>query len=210
MIKAIIFDYDGVLVKSIDAYIPYFQKVLTKHGYAEPTGEEIRKNYYMTDHDLLQVLSGERSEEKIQAMIDDPEPEPYDKVAVASKVKETLEALKRYKLGVVSNAERKHVLEPLVRSGIEGYFSVIVTMEDTRVHKPDPAPIKLALSKIGVEPDQAVYVGDYPTDVAAGKAAGTKVIYLSDIPDGGEDARVHVFSEIPDAIRKIEKPHTNI
>ena len=210
MIKAILFDYDGVLVDSFEAYAPYYQKIVEKHGDSVPSKEEIRKHYYLTDHDLFQALSGEHSEEKIKAMLSDPEPEPFDNIVVADGVKGTLEAMKAYKLGVVSSAPREHVLTPLVRHGIDGYFTVVITGEDTHLHKPDPAPIKLALSKLRVNPEEAVYIGDYPTDITAGKAAGTKVIYFSKVPDGREDARVKSFSGIPSAVAGIEAAHANV
>ncbi len=210
MIEAVIFDFDGVIVNSFDAYAAYLKKVLTKHGYTEPSDATIRKHFYLTDRELLRVLSGERSEEKLDELADDLEHVPFESIAVAEKAKETLDRLKRYRLGIVSSARKEDVLTPLRLNGLEGYFSVVIADEDTHRHKPDPEPIRLALSRLKTLPENAVYVGDYPSDITAGKAAGAKAIYLSDEPDGREDARVDAFKEIPSAIEKIFSPHANV
>ncbi len=47
---------------------------------------------------------------------------------------------------------------------------------DTEAHKPSPEPILLALERLGAGPERAVYVGDAPVDVAAGKAAGVATV----------------------------------
>jgi pyrophosphatase PpaX len=54
-----------------------------------------------------------------------------------------------------------------------GAFDAVVTCEDTDRHKPDPAPVAHCLTLLGADPAAAVYVGDAPFDVRAGRAAGT-------------------------------------
>lgn len=53
-----------------------------------------------------------------------------------------------------------------------GAFDAIVTCEDTERHKPDPAPVAHCLALLGADPGDAVYVGDAPFDVRAGRSAG--------------------------------------
>jgi pyrophosphatase PpaX len=56
------------------------------------------------------------------------------------------------------------------------HFSIVIASEDTARHKPDPAPIHLALERLGVAPDRACYVGDAPFDIAAAQGAGVTAI----------------------------------
>ncbi|MFI5311160.1 MAG: HAD family hydrolase [Gemmatimonadales bacterium] len=56
------------------------------------------------------------------------------------------------------------------------YFPLVVGVEATTKHKPEPEPVLFALEKLGVAPDQAVFVGDSPHDVGAGNAAGVATI----------------------------------
>ena len=55
---------------------------------------------------------------------------------------------------------------------LEHLFEVVVASEDTERHKPDPAPVLLALDRMSARPEGAAYVGDSPFDVAAANAAG--------------------------------------
>jgi pyrophosphatase PpaX len=52
------------------------------------------------------------------------------------------------------------------------FFEVVVTADDSDAHKPSPEPILLALERLGAEAEGAIYIGDSPVDVAAGRAAG--------------------------------------
>ncbi|MBK9698012.1 MAG: HAD-IA family hydrolase [Propionibacteriaceae bacterium] len=56
---------------------------------------------------------------------------------------------------------------------------VTITMEDTLLHKPDPEPLLLAVSRLGGEPAQAAYVGDAVVDVQAAQAAGMAAIAVT-------------------------------
>jgi pyrophosphatase PpaX len=51
-------------------------------------------------------------------------------------------------------------------------FAVIIGAEATTSHKPDPEPLLLAASRLGVPAEGALYVGDAPNDVLAARAAG--------------------------------------
>jgi pyrophosphatase PpaX len=60
--------------------------------------------------------------------------------------------------------------------GLREYFDAVVTAGDTSAHKPSAEPLLLALERLGAPADRAVYVGDAPVDVAAGKAAGVATV----------------------------------
>lgn len=75
----------------------------------------------------------------------------------------------RLPLGIVTGRPRRDARRLLERHGLEQYFAVLVTMEDASP-KPDPAPVALALDRLGVE--RAWMVGDTPDDVVAARKAG--------------------------------------
>ena len=87
----------------------------------------------------------------------------------------TLRALadRELRLGVVTSADRLRLLEDLNRLALADRFEALVAFEDTRNKKPHPEGLLLALSRLGVEPRDALYVGDRPEDIAMGKRAGT-------------------------------------
>ena len=74
---------------------------------------------------------------------------------------------------------------------------VLVGAEDTERHKPDPDPVLEALRRIGARPDEAVYVGDSPFDIRAGKAAGALAIAVG---WGGIHPDERLLAEEPDAL----------
>ncbi len=77
------------------------------------------------------------------------------------------------------------------------YFSVVVTADDTQLHKPSAEPILLALARLGAQPATAVYVGDMLTDFIAAHAAKIKFAgadYGSEDPQKIADADFHLAS----------------
>lgn len=61
-------------------------------------------------------------------------------------------------------------------TGLGAYLDTLVTMEDTSEHKPDPAPLLLALNRLGAEPGESAYVGDAVVDVQAARNAGMSAV----------------------------------
>ena len=76
------------------------------------------------------------------------------------------------RLGVVTSKVERNALKELRVTGLADAFEAVLTEADTPVHKPDPYPIQLALSQMGVTAVQALYVGDQGTDMEAAAAAG--------------------------------------
>ena len=52
------------------------------------------------------------------------------------------------------------------------YFDVVVTASDSSAHKPSPEPLLLVLERLGASAERAIYIGDAPVDIEAGRAAG--------------------------------------
>src|SRR5439155_18224127 len=76
------------------------------------------------------------------------------------------------RLGIVTSKLRESVDLVLDQVSYSPAFEVVVTVEDTQEHKPQPEPILCALDRLGVSADAAIYVGDSPYDILAARAAG--------------------------------------
>ena len=84
-------------------------------------------------------------------------------------------------------------------TGLDAYLSgpqALVTLEDTAEHKPDPAPLLLAVERMGGTPGEAVYVGDAVVDVQAARAAGMAAIGVT----WGAGSRSDVVAAGPDVV----------
>ncbi len=90
-----------------------------------------------------------------------------------------LELVRRgIKLGVVSDAPGPQAWLRLCALGLQHVFEAVVTFEDTRELKPSPAPFREVLRRLGVEPHEALMVGDWPArDMVGGKQLGMRTAF---------------------------------
>ncbi len=93
---------------------------------------------------------------------------------------EVLETLRRrYKVGLVTNWEHApRIHELLTELGIEGLFDAVVVSDEHGAAKPDPAIFQEALSRTGVAPAEAVYVGDMDVDIVGSINAGMHPVLI--------------------------------
>jgi pyrophosphatase PpaX len=82
-------------------------------------------------------------------------------------------------LGIVTAKRRATVDLAFARLPIEQFFDVVVGGDETAEHKPHPAPLLLALERLGARPEDTAYVGDSPFDMQAARAAGVTAIGVS-------------------------------
>jgi HAD superfamily hydrolase (TIGR01509 family) len=92
-------------------------------------------------------------------------------------------------LGVVSNSEGR-VEQALEAAGLRQYFDVVIDSALVGIEKPDPRIFQAALQALGVEPEEALFVGDlYEVDVVGARAAGIEAILLGPAQQGVPDCR---------------------
>jgi len=89
---------------------------------------------------------------------------------------------------------------------ISGFFGSVVGGDSTEYKKPHPLPLQTCLQELGVEPHEALMVGDSGADVGAAQAAGVTVVL---VPDGytgvsaaslGADHVIEDLADIPEWI----------
>ncbi len=78
------------------------------------------------------------------------------------------------RLAIVTSKNRHGVERGLTLCGFDGLFDAIVTSDDLEASKPDPAPVVAALARLAAPAATALFVGDSPHDIAAGRDAGTR------------------------------------
>lgn len=102
-----------------------------------------------------------------------------------------LELLRRgIKLGVLSDAPRLQAWLRLAYLQLHNIFDAVVTYEDTGSRKPAPEPFLFILRELGVEPAEALMVGDWPgRDVEGARALGIKTVYARYGDTSGETCR---------------------
>ena len=89
-------------------------------------------------------------------------------------------------LGVISNSNGS-VRSVLEATGLAPHLQFVLDSAIVGVEKPDPKIFRLALSEAGVEPHEAMYIGDlYSVDVLGARSAGMQAILLDPIGAWGE------------------------
>jgi putative hydrolase of the HAD superfamily len=124
--------------------------------------------------------------------------------SVPSRTTESLARLRAagLRLGVVSNSDGR-VEQALEAAGLREYFEVVVDSGLVGVEKPDPRIFQAALSKLGVTPQEALFVGDlYEVDVLGAQAAGIEAVWLGR-HGGGTTATCRTSDTIADLVNEI-------
>jgi pyrophosphatase PpaX len=144
------------------------------------------------DRDLMKAVGGPGLEAQMVAL--DPDRvdelvrvyrahnEPlHDTLECCLGMEDVLTTLKDrgHRLGIVTAKRRLTVDLAFARLPIEHLFETVVGGDETEQHKPDPAPLLLALDRLGASPHEAAYVGDSPFDMQAAKTAGLFAIGVS-------------------------------
>ncbi len=87
-------------------------------------------------------------------------------------------AKKGLRLAVISDAPRYQAWSRLCYLQLQHFFDHVITFEDTRVRKPDPAPFMRALELLAMRPDEVIMVGDWPErDMEGAKNVGITTVY---------------------------------
>lgn len=113
-----------------------------------------------------------------------------------------------YRLGIITNGRTEFQRRSIEGLKIQDYLDIALVSEEEQVRKPDPEIFIQAVSRLSVEADESVFVGDNPdADVVGAKNAGMKAIWKSNSyskkPDQA-DAVVEQLAEIPSIVKSMK------
>ncbi len=213
MKKYILFDFDGTLVNTNNVILASWQ-----HTYRHYLGHEMPVDHITSCFGEPLLLTMEREFPGV-----DPQEsadvyrqfqmENADKlVTIFPGIKELLADLKAagYVLGIVTSRTRESALRYMDMFGITSYFSDLVTCDDTIVHKPNPEPILLAMSKLGASAEESIMIGDSPFDIKCANNAGVDSVMVNwritcDETSVIDDAKVDYWIQQPSDLVELLK-----
>lgn len=181
-IKALVFDFDGVLADTEPLYWKAWAVLLAPHG-IEFSWEE-----------YCRIGRGVRDEQiplRIPQLVSNPSALASVRIRMPSRIElvrrwsleqqliseatvRMLQTLTGLRLGLVTSSERREVEPTLRAAGAYNYFHEFVFGEDCVHHKPHPAPYLLMRKKLGVE--SGVVFEDSDAGMESATAAGFEAI----------------------------------
>lgn len=183
MISAVIFDFDGIIVDSERLHWAAFNKVMKPLGKTISWPDYIQTYIGFDDRDTFRHALHGISEKDLRFIMEKKaaafqELLESDGAAALPGAVELIKHLSgTLPVAICSGALRADILPILGKLGIEKAFNEIVTADDTHISKPDPAPYKLAMKKLGVTSGLAIE--DTPAGIASAKGAGLKVLSVT-------------------------------
>jgi beta-phosphoglucomutase len=202
MIKAILFDMDGVLIDAKDWHYDALNMALELFGYA------ISRDAHLTTFDglptrkKLQMLTASRGlPEGLHNFLNTLK-QSHTTTIMQQKCKPTFNhqyAISRLKadgklLGVCSNSVRQTVVSMMKLSKLERYLDVIYSNEDVAAGKPDPEMYLSAMNDLGVSPDETLILEDNDHGIEAAILSGAHLLKVgvpSDVTYTAICSRIH-------------------
>jgi HAD superfamily hydrolase (TIGR01509 family) len=197
-LRAIIFDFNGVIADDETTHFLAFQQALAEDGLAL-TKEAYYGTYLGMDERtctaaLLEVTTGQRDPARVQRIAE-------RKAALFASLTETrrpplfpgvvefvTRTSARYRLAIASGGRRQQIELALHDTQIEKAFAVLVSAEDAAVGKPDPAIYHLALARLNeallrpspaIQATECLVIEDSLAGIQAALAAKMKVVALA-------------------------------
>lgn len=185
MIKAIIFDMDGVIVDSIPMHFKIWKNIFRNRGISLSL-KEFEKYNGRSTYEIAEIMI------KKYNLDDTPENISKEKLDYEIKLREkeiklfkdaipVLKKLKKdkYKLALAT-ASQKHILKFILKKfKFEKYFDSITHVEEVKKSKPAPDIFLLAAKKLKVNPKDCVVIEDALNGIIAAKKAGMKSIAIT-------------------------------
>ena len=185
MLKAVLFDMDGVLFDSMPNHAYAWSHAMTKFGLAM-TREEVDMNEGRTGSATINILAqhfwGRDATEEEKKLIYEAKSKVFNSCPEAKPMPgalETLQAVKAkgLKIVLVTGSAQTSLLDRLERSYPNFCKQeLMVTGFDVKLGKPYPEPYLKGLQKAGIKPEEGIVIENAPLGVQAGHAAGIYTI----------------------------------
>ncbi len=194
-LTTVLFDLDGTLIDSVELILRSYRHTLERHRGTAPEddvwlaglGTPLWKQFAVFTDDQAEIDAMVATYREHNLAHHDAMVRPF------AGTHEAVTALRGRgaALGIVTSKLRSGTMRGLTHCGLDGLFDVLVCADDVEHPKPHPEPVARALALLGTEPDTAVFVGDSPHDLEAGRAAGVATAAVSWGPFSEATLRAH-------------------
>lgn len=208
--NTILFDMDGVLVLSEPLHYQAWQEALKQL----PVPADILAVDDIIGHTDRQIA--EKVAQRGNTNVNEKEIFELKQDSFMSIIKDGLEAVpgrdeflqilqEEVLMAVISSSGRKEIEAVLQQEKIADNFQFYVGFEDTKAHKPDPAPYHLAMKKLGKAAEECLIIEDSPSGVSAAKATGATVAGLNTSGLLNDDMGISIFANYHEILLWLKK-----
>jgi beta-phosphoglucomutase len=204
MIKSLLLDFNGVIINDEPIQMQAYKEVLA------PEGVEVTQESYLNALGMDEAAFVRNAFEVSGKKCDEARMDEYIK-AKQAKWREVIDKelplfegvagfiekmSHEFTLGIVSMAPLSEIELVLDRAGLNKYFSVIISAEDVRNHKPDPECFRIGFKRIDavrtatghlpMTHSECLVIEDSPPGVAGARAAGLPALGVANTVDAAE------------------------
>lgn len=176
-LKAIIFDFDGLIVDTETIWFEAYKEILFNYGielsleqFSKVIGTDDTELYAYIEQNLTTPVDSMEIEASVKELVKEKLGLPVLREGVADYLREAKEI--GLKVGLASSSGREWVEGFLTKLNIIQYFDVIKTRDDVHEVKPDPELYHRAVEALGVSPSEALAFEDSLNGLKAARAAG--------------------------------------
>ena len=185
MIKAVIFDLDGVIVSTDEFHYQGWQRLADEEGiyFDRKINERLRGVSRLESLEIILEKAGKNYSREEKAEMAERKNNYYRDLLrtltpddVFPGVAEMLKELKDKGIKIAIGSSSKNTPSILQKIGMEGSFDAVSDGNQIKRSKPDPEVFLLAASKLQIPPDQCLVVEDADAGVEAAINAGMKCL----------------------------------
>jgi len=179
MIKAVIFDLDGVLVSTDELHYKAWKILADELGITNFTKEDNLRQRGVSRMESLEILlekSDKQFSNEEKETLADIKNEYYkkminniDSTAILSGAMESLRTLKKMNILCAIGSASKNAPAIIEKLGISEYIDALSCGYDTDLPKPNPMVFLIAAEKLGVDPEECIVVEDAKVGIQAAK-----------------------------------------
>jgi pyrophosphatase PpaX len=211
-ISAVLFDLDGTLLNTIPLILATHRHTFNKILGWIPSDEVILATIGEPLVRTFGHYGGEKGPEMFREYFEWSAPRTTSHVGVFLDVIPMIEQLRQegFKTGIVTSRRGESTFSFLEAFEMLHLFDVIISVDDTKEHKPMPAPLLCAMERLELDtPEQVLYVGDAIHDLKCAQNAGMPFAAVSwtamDKDELSQASPDFWIDEAFDLLRKVER-----